>query len=327
MPHLFCNFSVCPFHFSFLFSRSRSRSFLLCLHQMLFFLLFCICLCVFFGFLLPLFFVSNFLLSLFSILLIILFLSASTLYLLLLFVLSSLPFAFLSLLSVSSFCFSDCIIFFFLFFIHHCYVHCPLLPILLLPVVSCFLLPLSISPSSSMPIAFLLLCFCFFLFSSYFFLCFDASRRPPVRSAPVVVVGSSEVSVSLFIHWLLSGHPLSDRRPIPAVVWRFFVQPVWPLRPLFGYSRCCGRSSATVWPSWPSPTAAVVLVRQPPFRRRSATTTALRSLFRLCRCLVVCLFLYLRSAFGIDVNDPSVPDILFICPAHSGQSLFVTIAL
>ena len=44
-----------------------------------------------------------------------------------------------------------------------------------------------------------------FLFSSYFFLCFDASRRPPLRSAPVVVVGSSEVSVSLFSHWLF-GH-------------------------------------------------------------------------------------------------------------------------
>ena len=28
-------------------------------------------------------------------------------------------------LSLSSFCFSDFIIFFFLFFIHHCYVHCP----------------------------------------------------------------------------------------------------------------------------------------------------------------------------------------------------------
>ena len=204
--------------------------------------------------------------------------------------------------------------------------------LLLLPFfLACFLLPHSFFPFflilPCMPFSLFFLSLLIFLFSSYFFLCFDASRRPPVRSAPVVVVGSSEVSVSLFIHWLLSGHPLSDRRPIPAVVWRFFVQPVWPLRPLFGYSRCCGRSSATVWPSWPSPTAAVVLVRQPPFRRRSATTTALRSLFRLCRCLVVCLFLYLRSAFGIDVNDPSVPDILFICPAHSGQSLFVTIAL
>ena len=99
MPHLFCNFSVCPFLFSFLDLSSYACTRCSSSYSSVY-----IYLCVFFGFLLPVFFVSNFLLSLFFILLIILFLSASTF----------ISFSYFVCSFFSSFCFV-----FFSFFLHY----------------------------------------------------------------------------------------------------------------------------------------------------------------------------------------------------------------